>query len=284
MNLFKINPFIRYSNIHPFPIKNNTMTKTYDCRMFFVLEGEGIFYIDDKEYNFYENSFFIIRCGTKYKYTYDNNKNVKFIIFNFDFTSKYSNMQDTMIPVFEHKFAPEKMFYDSIYDNFPNPLVLHDFSSIKNPLLKINNLFINKPYLFRELSSSIFKQIIVETFQNIELTYNPSNSQLVDDILAYIRKNYTKPITNADIAAKYGYHPYHLCRLIKAATGKSLHQYLMHYRIKISQELLRTSNYSIDEISTQVGFTSSSQFSYTFKAKTGMTPTKYRTTYLKNSL
>ncbi|MBR6697945.1 MAG: helix-turn-helix transcriptional regulator [Lachnospiraceae bacterium] len=53
-------------------------------------------------------------------------------------------------------------------------------------------------------------------------------------------------------------------------------EYLLNYRLKISQELLANTNMSIDEIALSCGFNYTSYFVKQFSAKLGITPSAYR--------
>ena len=284
MNLCSINPFVRYSNIHPSPIHYHKNTISYDCRLFFVLKGKGTFFIDNTEYPFSENSLFVFKYETPYYYGYNIDEEVEFIIFNFDFTSEYTQIKKAVSPTFEDSYITDLIFKTDIPEEFYSPLVIDDAISLKSLITSINDLFISKSFLYRELASSILKEILIKCVQYVEESHNPSTSHLIDSILMYVRNNYAKELTNISIAKIYNYHPYYISQLIKSATGKTLHQYIIYHRIKISQELLHSSNYSIDEIALKVGFNSSSQFSTAFKSKIGISPSKYRDEHKKKGL
>ena len=53
-------------------------------------------------------------------------------------------------------------------------------------------------------------------------------------------------------------------------------EYLLNYRLKISQELLSNSNMKIHEIAESCGFNYDSYFVKQFTAKLGISPAKYR--------
>ena len=61
--------------------------------------------------------------------------------------------------------------------------------------------------------------------------------------------------------------------------GISPINYLINRRIEESKNLLTTTNYSIRDISTIVGFSNSSYFSQMFKKFTGDSPRAYKNKY-----
>jgi LacI family transcriptional regulator len=62
----------------------------------------------------------------------------------------------------------------------------------------------------------------------------------------------------------------------RKALGHTPYQEIQRARVAYAQKLLRSTNYSIDDIAYHIGLPSSVHISRLFKAHTGMTPTAYR--------
>ena len=60
--------------------------------------------------------------------------------------------------------------------------------------------------------------------------------------------------TNEYIATTFNYNTGYLSQMMKDYTGKSLHQYLISYRLKIAKENLITTDDSINTITWKSGF------------------------------
>jgi len=82
------------------------------------------------------------------------------------------------------------------------------------------------------------------------------------------------------VAAHAGYSRYHFIRAFKEAYGETPGQYLTHRRIERAEEMLRSADLSVTEICHLVGFSSLGTFSARFKARTGLTPSEYRTKHV----
>ena len=82
------------------------------------------------------------------------------------------------------------------------------------------------------------------------------------------------------VAAHAGYSRYHFLRAFKEAYGETPGQYLTHRRIERAEEMLRGADLSVTEICHLVGFSSLGTFSARFKARTGLTPSEYRTKHV----
>lgn len=74
-------------------------------------------------------------------------------------------------------------------------------------------------------------------------------------------------------------HPNYINRLIRRATGMSLHQYIIKTRMQKAKELLAFSTLSIAEIAQSLCFYDSSHFSATFQKHTGVTPSFFRSSF-----
>ena len=94
----------------------------------------------------------------------------------------------------------------------------------------------------------------------------------IEEVLNYIHQHYTENIDNISLGALFNYHPNYLNRQVKLYTGRSLHQYLIHYRIARAIDLLVATDKPVAEIATEVGFSELSHFSKIFRQKTGASP------------
>ena len=73
--------------------------------------------------------------------------------------------------------------------------------------------------------------------------------------------------------------PQYLSSLIKKETGKPIKQWISYRVIKQAEELLKTTSFSIKEISNQLQFVDSSLFCRYFRRCTGITANAYRENY-----
>jgi AraC-like DNA-binding protein len=104
----------------------------------------------------------------------------------------------------------------------------------------------------------------------------PSSLSKINGIIDYIKEHFSENITNKHLSNVFGYHPYHLNRIMKSAIGTTLHQYLIYYRMEMAKKFLGEAELSVLEISRLCGYNNFSNFSYDFKKKNGCTPLGYR--------
>lgn len=92
----------------------------------------------------------------------------------------------------------------------------------------------------------------------------------------YISTHLTQEIHTEDIAEAAGVSPYHLSRLFRSLTGRTMREYLIRERIETAALMLVTTPRSIGEIATLLRFCDQSYFTAVFRRIKGMTPNRYR--------
>lgn len=95
-------------------------------------------------------------------------------------------------------------------------------------------------------------------------------------IIKYIECNYMKKVTIADISKEIGLSQSHFMKYFKNTMGTSFIDYLNEYRLTMASRLLFTSDSSILDIASEVGFDNLSYFNRLFKKRFGTTPSNYR--------
>ena len=124
----------------------------------------------------------------------------------------------------------------------------------------------------------VVKLILAEMLRKAPL--GNSESTITNAVIDFVKKNYSDVnLSNESIAAYFDYHPTYLNRVIKMTTGKSLHKYIIEYRVERAKNKLITEKFEIAAIANLCGFASSSYFIKVFKAECGMTPVAYRRKY-----
>lgn len=94
--------------------------------------------------------------------------------------------------------------------------------------------------------------------------------------LSYIQEHFKEDINLEEIVKATGTNTSTFSKIIKEKTGQTFINYLTQIRIEKSKELLKNTELSIKEISSEVGFNSISYFGAAFKKKENMSPIEYR--------
>jgi AraC family transcriptional regulator len=99
---------------------------------------------------------------------------------------------------------------------------------------------------------------------------------LVDDAKAYLALHYSEQISLADVGQAVGASPFHLARLFRRLTGRTIHGHLSNLRLRAALEGLEQGSSNITEVALEVGFASHSHLTKVFRDHFGMTPSRYR--------
>ena len=100
----------------------------------------------------------------------------------------------------------------------------------------------------------------------------------IDQVRAIVLKNISnEKFGVGDLASRLGLSKSQTLRKVKAATGKSVNQYIRESRLEKAARLIRKTDDSIAEIAYQVGFSSPSYFNKSFSKYYGIAPGEYKT-------
>lgn len=101
-------------------------------------------------------------------------------------------------------------------------------------------------------------------------------SDLVNRTMHYVQQHLSEPVTRESISRELYVHENHLSRVFSSETGMTLTNYITECRIQKAKELLVSTNLSITEIASLVGYNYAAYFTKIFKDKTGTTPNQWR--------
>lgn len=102
------------------------------------------------------------------------------------------------------------------------------------------------------------------------------SSPAVERTREYIHRHYMEELTLDRLAETAGISEYHLSRLFKRETGKTVVSYITDERLRIARELLAEGSLSVKEVSARSGFGDPSYFSRVFLRREGVSPTDFR--------
>lgn len=209
-----------------------------------------------------------------------------------DFLNKYTDcLYDTLCAFQHHKTAEilqklQNELYNSSDSIDSIKLFFADlFLQLKE---RINRIYTNTTVPFssnadiiRQITDKFFLYEIVffltEQFELIiSSTGNFSSTSIIDDVVYYIKHNYSRNITLENIAPLFGYNSSYLGKIFNKKMGESFNSYLEHIRIEHSKELLIQEDTKIYSIAEQVGYHNVDYFYMKFKKYVGQTPAEFR--------
>ena len=140
--------------------------------------------------------------------------------------------------------------------------------------------YLLKPVNPEELSALLARMeaVLLAREQTIVPNREINAEQIVQNVMIYLRENYSRQIDFAAVAEAQAVSAPYLSRLFHEYAGVSPSRYLTGYRMEQAKKLLR-SDPSIRsyEIAEKIGLGNNPHyFSLVFRKYTGMTPTEYR--------
>ena len=275
MKVYNINPNIRYAREHNNFRGAPYISKCYDCRIFYIRYGSGYVTANGEKYAFSKNYILFFPPQTEYKFKVNPNEKISVQVFNFDLSDKYFQMSRHLGTPSKEDFDEKKIPVYEPPEEFSHIIVREDFFRLNESLSECIEIFISKSKYYKEIASSVLKKSLLMLL--IEENSLGKNNKLVTSVIAHISKNYAdSSLSNGSIAAHFNYHPYYLNKLVKNFTGKSIHQYIIYYRLRIAKDMLLTTDYDVNTIAWKVGFNSPSHFINTFHRHFDRTPYEYR--------
>ena len=227
--------------------------------IYYLMQGRCNMLIDDSIYNLIPNDLVLIPPNVIHKTTYTDNTRQRVAI---TFTEDY--------------IAP--CLSDILKDGCSiNVFRIPNSDFVKDVFQKISIEVVNESEISKELLKCYLTELLAYVARNIKCKIEDSeNSSLMNHVMDYILENYDSNITLDTLATISGYSKNYFSKLFKETVGMCYKEYITLTRLKVAENLLRTTNKSIREIAIACGFNDSNYFSTVFQNKYGIPPTKYK--------
>lgn len=219
----------------------------------FVVNGRGILRLNGKQYDVGPHQIFLIPQDTRTFYQADKDDPWEYIWFH---------IGGPKIPLIlkEAGLTPSNPVY--------TPVACAD--KIEALARDILNNYTRQYYCVGTLYKIC--DYMIENSQAKQEDDYDSSLLYVKNVISYIQLKYSEHVKIENIAFSLGLNRSYLTRLFKEATGYSLQEYLLTYRMKMAIKLLSENDLSVAEIAEAVGYTDTFTFSKAFKRHFGRSP------------
>ena len=271
MNLELLNPVIR--SVSTYEVVNRKEECVgYDSRVIYVISGSLSATVGSKKYsNLSPGHLLYIPSGTPYKLK---GQYIRAVAVTFDPTRDNPLPKDRIPPVPLCEFDSSKCHSVAECAPFDRVIYLEDFESERDTFVRMSNIFTSAEGNYSAVLSAMFKLILLKIAETVDEEALPV--RMVEALDGYIRENVGDEISNTEIGAIFGYHPFYVSKVLKECKGITLRQYIIAYRLKAAKRALELTSKSIAEIAEETGFTDASYFTKTFRQSFGLTPKEYR--------
>lgn len=225
----------------------------------YVFQGEGVLYMDQKNYPVKEGQLFLLPPNTLVRYQADQKNPWHYIWIHVHGFKAVELLQKAGLsrksPVFVPTDSAEKL----------EKLLLGIYEHHDKEYTCMGNLY----HFFQQL---------IDTSSNKPEEKNEAEPALnyVQWVVEYINQKYSEPIGVRSISESCGIDRSYLSKIFKYATGYTLQEYLIQFRVKKAKQLLKETSLSVQHVSYSVGYNDAFSFSKVFKKQTGMSPTEWR--------
>ncbi|MEG0094120.1 MAG: helix-turn-helix domain-containing protein [Erysipelotrichaceae bacterium] len=233
----------------------------YYTEMFYIVQGSANFVIEEELIELQENDLVILSPNISH-----------LLIRNNESTFKYIAIGVEDILFLKNEAPHVRTDYHVLKKCNPQDILFY--------LKKIVQETEEHKMYYEEKCQSLLEILfinILNAFNNtLSLTTLHRNNKECDFIKHYIDNHFKDDITLDSLATQTFVNKFYLSHTFKKYIGISPINYMIECRIEKAKDLLITTEYSIEQISSFVGFSSQSYFSQIFKKKTLKSPNQYR--------
>ncbi|RDY28595.1 AraC family transcriptional regulator [Romboutsia weinsteinii] len=230
----------------------------------YILDGEGLFFMNDEVYHLKKGDGFFIPPNT------DNNY---YPLEGNPWIYRWVGINGTQAKELLSRCGLSE---DNYVFNYTKDNKIDDYFRNIYESCSSNRLLEGLGYLYQFLSA------LMNDHSSEFTSSSPPSKVYISKSIEFIKENYTKNISVSDISDYLNIDRSHFFKIFKKDMMISPQDYIINYKIKQACDLLRKSSYSISEISNSVGFSSPSYFSKIFKKNMDTTPLKYKELFIKN--
>lgn len=274
MDTTRLNPVIRSVSMYE-RINRTDECVGYDCRVIYIVSGELTAVVNGERLgHLAPGNLLYIPAGVPYKLK---SKYLRAVVISFDPTDEWPEPADRLSPVAVAEYDETKCHRGGVEGILARHILLPDLEAERDNFIRMANIFTSAEGHYRAQLSAMFKLMLLKLIETADENALPA--RMVEELSGYIRENVSDEISNTEIGAIFGYHPFYVSRMLKDRKGMTLRQYIIGYRLKMAKRLLELSQKSAAEIAEECGFTDASYFAKTFKSAFGMTPKEYRNSF-----
>ncbi len=245
--------YIKKRNIVSMP-KINFHWHDY-CEIEFVISGEGINMVDGISYPLQRGSAYLLTPSSFHEIT--RNEQVPLVLYHVEFNNTFleSQLLQSVISCFNEEETEELIFLFQMLEKECN----------------------GKKKYCNDIIQLLLKQIIFLLLRNaFPHSEKTVQSNHIGKMIHMIHYRFREKLTLHELATECNLNVNYLGELFKETMGMSFHKYILNLRLKYAYSLLLNSNFTINEVCYESGFSSPSYFIKLFKEHFQTTPSRLR--------
>ena len=149
-----------------------------------------------------------------------------------------------------------------------------DFNEIAG---NVPNLYEKVPQMDESSLTSWMNEMARMISEELKTARNSTSHRLVTEAQLLVREKYMDASISLDVVCSIlSVSNSYFSSVFKKETGKSFISYLTDYRMDIAEELILSGETKSYKVAEKVGYLDANYFSYVFKKRFGVSPSKYR--------
>lgn len=249
-----------------------------DYEIYYCAEGHLQIRMDDMLHHLSEGQFALLKPGVMHEIRYDPVERKRYFIFVFHVSSSKPTAAESEYVFFRAFQALFKQHAFFVGVDRHKAVQMFDWIHQER-----NNQF----YGYRELLRNYYLEFVIRVLRNLipkdgKHGIDNANINLAMQITKYLHQNYEKNINLQGVADALYVTPRHINRVYQEFFGSSFKKTLQNFRVNYAKNYLCGTDYSIEKIAAQVGFSSSHNFTQLFLKLEGISATEYRAQHSKH--
>lgn len=235
-----------------------TRRSGWDCyQLVYTFHGHGVLHCDHKSYQLDPGSFFLIDCRKPHYFYADDSEGWGYSMIHFTGVSM------------EYLF-PQVTRHSHCFSNLADSRIYRRYQ-------QLFSLAKEMPEDFDLQFHCILTELLTELSRSQPTSTQTDLPSWVTKVQAHITQNFNQEIRLEELAKMSYLSASRFSHRFRELMGVSPMEYQYRLRISRACELLRYSEYTVQQIATLVGFPNENNFYTKFRSVTGQTPGQYRT-------
>lgn len=225
--------------------------------LIYCTEGKGIIEVEDQIYRLEKSDAFCIPRNIRHKYYADEKEpwSILWVHFKGDNTN-YFPLEERKIVHINSRHSDNRM------------MVLFN---LLFRVLERNYTIGNFIYI-----SQVLSLILSEIYFREKVDESSVQDRHVTMVIRYMYQHLRENLTLEEISEEVQLSKSYLNAVFKAQTGKSPVEFFIHLKMQEACKLLKSTDYYIYEVSSELGYTDQYYFSRIFKKVVGVSPKDYK--------
>lgn len=275
-------PSIHYAQFQRMPTGPLAERRIYDFELLYVSQGEAVTTLQGQRFTLSAGQLIFLPSGVFHQNEAVSKPDTRYLGIHFDFFGELDILTESDIIVNEAQVQPERFVYEAIAEGF-QPLSQHP---VYTPTLECVQLmeqlvheFTMRPSGYELACKALMLNILLHL---LRLQYARSRSLASQhdgrllELIEQIERSPAQPWSNALIAERLNLSTDHAAKLFKHLVGLPPNEFVHTVRHREARRLLRETDWPVERISEQVGYSGIHYFSRLFRKAEGISATEYR--------